>query len=316
MTRPSAITESIYLFLADWKRKFEGHAISRKRSPFAGYGLKRAGVPIEGAWIEVFCTFEGLKIIFGSIFSLREKFESWFDFKAFGGFRNNSPGLFKFMYHKVFTTEAVLKKTFKGKIYTEEWRNVVGYECYYEVSSFGRVKSKRDGRVMKQYVNEKGYLTIGLHSDTERKKFKTHRLVAIAFHPNPENKPEVNHDDFDKTNNFYLNLLWSTQKENTNHAQRGGRRPVAAPKPAKLGRIIYGVKVLDTSTGIVHESVFHLSQLVGVPEKELRRRLNGERMNNTPYRYLPERSKYIMEEYEMCMTRYLELRERFFGKTA
>lgn len=175
------------------------------------------------------------------------------------------------------------------------------------------MKSMRDGRIMKQFVNEKGYLTISLTNGFFRKKYKSHRIVAIVFNQNPQNKPEVNHDDFDKTNNFYLNLIWATQKENTNHAQAGGRRPIAAPRPEKMGKIVYATKIVDTTTDIVYDSAYHLSRLIGVSEKEIRRQLCGERRNKTPYRYMQEKSKYIQEEYEMYEKKYLEIRQKIYG---
>lgn len=201
-------------------------------------------------------------------------------------------------------------------MYTEEWKPVDGYELFYKVSSFGRFFSIREDLIMRQYVNEKGYLTIGLTGKCGRKKYKSHRLVAIAFNENPNNKPEVNHDDFDKANNFYKNLLWATQKENTNHAQRGGRRPIAKPKPVKRERPILFKMVLDMRTGHVYDSVYHLAATIGACPRNIIRKLSGERTNDTTFVYTGDRYKHYPQEHEKNIARFNELRIKLFGTAA
>lgn len=111
---------------------------------------------------------------------------------------------------------------------TEEiWRDVPGYEGYYQVSNLGRVKSldrfvnKCDGttqilrgKVIKPRLSKTGYVSVQLQKN--RKVFHTNlsRVVASAFIPNPYNKPEVDHIDTDKTNNNVTNLRWVTRFEN------------------------------------------------------------------------------------------------------
>lgn len=103
----------------------------------------------------------------------------------------------------------------------EEWRAIAGYEGLYEVSNLGRVRSLKywgGNRVaiLKQATSKRGYKKIALTS--EKKTFLIHRLVAQAFIPNPENKPEVNHIDGNKQNNCVNNLEWVTGSENNIHA--------------------------------------------------------------------------------------------------
>ena len=113
---------------------------------------------------------------------------------------------------------------------SEEWRDIPSYEGYYQVSSYGRIKSLE--RVVKSRW-EKGctyhekimspsscgrYIRVNLRRDNISKCFSVHRLVATVFIPNPENKPEVNHIDGDRKNNYASNFEWCNASENALHA--------------------------------------------------------------------------------------------------
>ena len=107
----------------------------------------------------------------------------------------------------------------------KEWKNVniSGYEEFYEVSSDGEIKSKRSGKIMKQQVDASGYKTISLHLNKKNKAYKVHRLVALAFIPNPNNLPIVNHKDENKKNNRIDNLEWCDYKYNNNYGTKKER---------------------------------------------------------------------------------------------
>ncbi|MEC1155035.1 NUMOD4 domain-containing protein [Cytobacillus horneckiae] len=113
----------------------------------------------------------------------------------------------------------------------EIWQDIAGYEGLYQVSNKGRVKSLlrknigSDGRnrtfkekILKPISDRKGYFQVGLCKNGKAKMFLIHRLVSVAFIPNPNNKPEVNHKDGDKINNYASNLEWNTSRENIKHA--------------------------------------------------------------------------------------------------
>lgn len=104
----------------------------------------------------------------------------------------------------------------------EIWKDVKGYEGLYKVSNKGNIKSfyKSKTRILKPSKDKDGYLRIDLYKDGKSKTFQLHRLIAIEFIPNPENKPEVNHINEDKTKNNIENLEWATHRENINHGTR------------------------------------------------------------------------------------------------
>lgn len=101
----------------------------------------------------------------------------------------------------------------------EVWKPIPDFEELYQVSNFGRVKSFWHGkpRIMKPNVSF-GYLRIQLCKDGKAKKFLVHRLVAQAFIPNPDAKPQVNHIDGHSFNNHADNLEWATGSENIQHS--------------------------------------------------------------------------------------------------
>lgn len=103
----------------------------------------------------------------------------------------------------------------------EKWKDIVGYESYYQISDIGRIKRKDTEKILKNNIRN-GYEYVTLCVNGQRKKFYVHRLVAIAFIPNPNSYEQVNHKDGNKSNNKASNLEWCTQKENLLHAFRTG----------------------------------------------------------------------------------------------
>ena len=153
----------------------------------------------------------------------------------------------------------------------EEWRPVVGYEGLYEVSNMGRVKSVErtawNGkgyrivaeRILKGRRTKKGYLQVQLHQDAKIKPYYIHRLVAQSFLDNPDNLPEVNHIDQDKTNNCIDNLEWCTSQYNIEYSQA---KPVIG---------------IDKITGLILEfsSAHEVERMIGIAQQSICACLKG-----------------------------------------
>ena len=161
-----------------------------------------------------------------------------------------------------------------------------GYEGLYEVSSLGRVKSLEriiDGigrgfpRVKKESiltpgVAGNGYLFVNLSKDGLAKEYFVHRLVALAFIPNQDNKGDVNHKDGNKRNNIVDNLEWCTRKENVQHAYRLGLIPLHRNQPNK--------KQVEISDGMGFVKVFRCiadaASFIGVSQSGVSRACSGK----------------------------------------
>lgn len=117
----------------------------------------------------------------------------------------------------------------------EQWLPIPNHDSY-QVSNFGRIKSFKHNspRILKP-VLARGYLYITLSKCGVEKTFRVHRLIALCFIPNPENKPHINHRDGCKLNNVANNLEWCTSSENNQHAYDIGLKKSCGDNPrAKL----------------------------------------------------------------------------------
>ena len=99
-------------------------------------------------------------------------------------------------------------------------KDIKNYEGLYAVTSCGRVWSYRLNKFMKAWDNGTGYLKVRLKKDNKNKIFYIHRLVAEAYIPNPDNLPEVNHRNEDRSKNYCNNLEWCTPAYNNLYGSR------------------------------------------------------------------------------------------------
>ena len=152
-------------------------------------------------------------------------------------------------------------------------RNYEGlYEGLYEVSNTGKVKSlnyRKTGkeRILKTYDNGHGYLFVVLSKEGNREQPLVHVLVATAFLPNPNNLPEVNHNDEDKTNNCVENLEYCSKLYNINYGTGIKRRAEKRSKPVfsvdkESGLIMWwqSAHEADRCTGISNGNIIKCCQ--------------------------------------------------------
>lgn len=142
----------------------------------------------------------------------------------------------------------------------EIWKPCKNYSEQYEVSSFGRIRNKKNGNI-KAVSDHHGYKTTTLCKETRY----VHRLVAEVFVPNPNNRPEVNHINGNKADNRAENLEWCTKKINIQHAKRMLHRTFGAHR-----------HVLCVETKEVFESTKDFERKTGCSAAAVRRVLCGD----------------------------------------
>lgn len=121
----------------------------------------------------------------------------------------------------------------------EIWKDIGGYDGLYQISNLGNVKSlyfhsTRNPSLLRQENMRYGYKRVTLSKDGETKRFSVHRLVALAFIPNPDNYPCINHKDENPSNNRSENLEWCTVQYNTNYGS--GMRKMVETRNLNNGR--------------------------------------------------------------------------------
>ncbi len=97
------------------------------------------------------------------------------------------------------------------------WKIIPNFENY-SINNLGEIQSHYTNKILKPSLENQGYLAVTLYKNKKPKRKRIHQLVALAFINNPKNKPQVNHKDCNKQNNFVSNLEWTTHKENMEHA--------------------------------------------------------------------------------------------------
>lgn len=161
----------------------------------------------------------------------------------------------------------------------EIWKPIKNYEGFYEVSSYGNVRSldrvvnqangsigHYKGKVLKGEIDYKGYKRFRLSKNNKTQKIFGHRLVAEAFIPNPENKPFVNHIDETQDNNRVENLEWCTYKENMNHGTIQKRLSELKKK-----------KIICITDSRKFNSVNEASSFYNIPRRSISNVLSGAR---------------------------------------
>ena len=132
----------------------------------------------------------------------------------------------------------------------EIWKDIVGYEGLYQVSNMGRVRSFKYNkvRILKPLSTNNGYLHVNLRKNNSVKGLLIHRLVAQAFLENPNNFPQVNHKDENKTNNIVSNLEWCDVKYNNNYGSRNKKASIKMLNHHKISKVVLQI---DKNTNVV-----------------------------------------------------------------
>lgn len=169
----------------------------------------------------------------------------------------------------------------------EKWRDAVGYEGLYQISSLGRLRNAKD-HILKIHTAHNGYQYYNISKNGIGKSKRSHRLVAEAFIPNPQDKAEVNHKDGDKTNNRVENLEWMTKSENNLHAFRTHLRPPTNEK--RVAQFTLDGKLVAT-----YRSGHEAARISNVCQGHICRACSGkfQQLGGFVWRYLDENGKPI-----------------------
>ena len=159
------------------------------------------------------------------------------------------------------------------KVYPQVWKPVVGFGSNYLINKYGAVVSIQPGKrnkILARRIDRGGYQTVRLNKDGITSTHFIHRLIAAAYIPNPDNKPNINHINGIKTDNRIENLEWCTHAENIQHAYNNGLIKIKS-KP-----------VFNNCTGEVYPSIKEAAKAVNISYGTCRNSLNGNiKTNNT-----------------------------------
>lgn len=168
----------------------------------------------------------------------------------------------------------------------EIWKDIEGYNDFYQVSNFGQVRSLGrwivkpcphggsmdcylQGRILKQtFYGNNGFLKVMLSKDGIHNTQLVHRLVAMAFIPKVEGLPDVDHKDFNRTNNFVENLEWTEDCRNTKKAFDAGRTKNTF---SSIGRIRH------IETGKIYQSCLEACKVLHLPYSSINYQIHGQK---------------------------------------
>ena len=181
----------------------------------------------------------------------------------------------------------------------EIWKDILGYEGFYQVSNLGRVRSvdrivkgcfgsiqHKKSVILAPAINTAGYYSVALTKNAKGKTFRVHRLVAEAFIPNLGNYPIINHKDENKLNNNVKNLEWCTYSYNTVYNNSMAKRQSVKNKNSSYGceKKVYQYNI-DGHLIKIWKSLMEVSREIHVPWSNIANCCRGGKYRHTAYGY-------------------------------
>lgn len=181
----------------------------------------------------------------------------------------------------------------------EIWKDVVGYEGYYQVSNLGRVRSvdrivkgcfgstqHKKSIILSPAINTAGYYSVALVRNAKSKSYRVHRLVAEAFLPNPNSLPVINHKDENKLNNSVENLEWCTYSYNTTYNNSMLKRIITRNINKSYGceKKVYQYNI-DGHLIKIWKSLMEVSRELHIPWGNIANCCRGQKNRHTAYGY-------------------------------
>ena len=164
----------------------------------------------------------------------------------------------------------------------EIWKDIKGYEGSYQVSNLGNIRNlnfHREGKtlLLKPTINNRGYKRVWLYKNSKNEAYLVHRLVAIAFIPNPNNYTVINHKDENPSNNCVDNLEWCTQHYNMNYGSV--KEKISKAKKGKSSHNNKPILQFDLQGNFIKrwESASEAKKTLNIPGANIGRCCTGER---------------------------------------
>lgn len=176
----------------------------------------------------------------------------------------------------------------------EFWKTIPFCDRGHQVSNLGNVRSISYNctgiiKNMKIRTLKTGYGQVCIWIGNSRRNFYVHRLVAITFIPNPENKPEVNHINGIKTDNRVENLEWNTRKENINHAWKNGLSKTSDCQKKIVGEVAkktFSKKIIDLNSNMIFNSCNEAASYYGYSHQFISMVISGKRKGYMNIKYV------------------------------